>query len=164
MHSGQFHSYHCFINFLRAKNCYTFYFLPETSLFPSFQVWKIIRRSFFGIFAMGRLQSNSSTYVPGLEVTFLSNSHSESSRLRWLAVSECEVGLQYLCIASQSTPTASPFRGFHCVSFSVGGLMLLHRCPMLGGVSVGVFQVMGSWFFPVSDLCGRPTHLAACSR
>lgn len=109
-------------------------------MFPSFQVGKMLRRSFFEIFAMGRLQSNSSPDVPGLEVTFLSNFHTVSPAAWDGLVSECEVGFQYLCIASQSTPRASPFRGFHCVSYSVGGLILLQRCPMLGGVTVGSFQ------------------------
>lgn len=140
MHSGQLHSHHCFISFLRAKNCYTFFLLPETSLFPSFQVGKMLRRRFLEIFAMGRLQSNSSPDVPGLEVTFLLNFHTVSPVAWDGLVSEYEVGFQYLCIASQSTPRAFPFRGFHCVSYSVGGLILLQRCPMLGGVTVGSFQ------------------------
>lgn len=155
MHSGQLHSHHCFISFLRAKNCYIFFLLPETSLFPSFQVGKMLRRRFLEIFAMGRLQSNSSPDVPGLEVTFLSIFHTVSPVAWDGLVSEYEVGFQYLCIASQSTPRASPFRGFHCVSYSVGGPYITSKMSHAWRGN--------SRIFPVSDLCGHSTHLAACS-
>lgn len=95
---------------------------------------------------MGRLQSNSSPDVPGLDRGYLSFefSHSESIRLRWL-------GFRMRGRFSVSLHSLPVTRRLLCVLFC-------RRTDVTSKMS----HAHISRFFPVSDLCGHLTHLAAC--
>ena len=98
------------------------------------------------IFALGRLQSNSSPVVPGLEAGGLSNFHTvmhESSRFRWLGFrmrSRFSVSLHSLA--------PSQYPGLlHYMTFIV--------CPIRTDVTSKVSHACRgiSRFFSVPDLC-----------